>query len=642
MPTIIDSLLIEIGFDTTKLTEGQKKATEYLRKLESDATKHVKGTEKGVQDLINTFSALQNRLLAIGGLIAAGLGFNRLTQDITKLNSETGFLAQSIGVSAKELSNWENVGKTVGAQANEISQSFALIKRSMADLQLGKGSFLSEFSRTTHMQGQGPAVELFDAQGRQRSSSDILVDISRWYAAQKNKAVASRLMEQIGFGQGMINLLGLGPEELKKRLKAMEDLGPSEDQIKRFQEMTKAFGEFTALVDRLATIIVDKFTPGMTKVLNMINEWLGKVMKNDQSPPEAAGEGMSRLGMPELAPNQQRPSILQRGWNWMRGRGWRTPEERGEAPAAPGGGAGGVGAPAAGGAGSSSAPGAAPGGGTPSAPGAVGPGNSEFLRRERQGFMEQLQDPAVRQRVAGMALLEDARNPTSAVESLANRFGYVNSERAKQGLPPVTVDQMLSSGFYGPINRGQLPGAISRLENNPGLNSRMNEAIDRVGAGSNLIRGFTDQGLPSDPNGWRQPQMSLGTGNIFNDWNGGGRLGAGDYRNAAAYRERLQAGVAAEQAARNTESRFPTWLPGAQVRMAPGQQLWNSRGFGGASSALLRGGDTSTTNTNTSSTHIGEMNVTVPPGADPVAYGNGIRQELQRFDNVQQSNTGLQ
>lgn len=60
----------------------------------------------------------------------------------------------------------------------------------------------------------------------------------------------------------------------------------------------------------------------------------------------------------------------------------------------------------------------------------------------------------------------------------------------------------------------------------------------------------------------------------------------------------------------------------------------------GAGAAMVRNGSI-TNNTRTSSTHIGNMSVSVPPGADPDAYAKGIRQRLDHYDNVQGANQGL-
>ena len=57
--------------------------------------------------------------------------------------------------------------------------------------------------------------------------------------------------------------------------------------------------------------------------------------------------------------------------------------------------------------------------------------------------------------------------------------------------------------------------------------------------------------------------------------------------------------------------------------------------------AAANSNSTSINNSRSSQTSIGNMNVTVPPGSDPAAYGAGIQQELQRYDNVMNANQGL-
>lgn len=611
MPTVIDSLVVTLGLDAKQFNEEQKRAVKYLQNLEEATQKHGKSATRGVNEMVTAFKELQGRMLAIGALIAAGLGFNRLTQDVTKAATALGQLSTTLNMSAQDLDAWEKVGKTVGATSGEMTQNLQSLKQQ-----------IQEFHATGRSELQALMGQVGIKPMQPNDTPDSLAKrLSEWYVGQKDKGFASHLLQSRGgLSQGMINMLALGPEELQKRLDAAKRIAPTDEEINKFKELQKAFADVLNVVERLTQQALLPFVATMTKILNMLTEWLTKWATSNQSPPQAAGEAMGKMGMPELKPNASKPGLFQRGWNWLMGR------PNGDNGAAAGGGGGG----------SSAVPGAAPGGAQPTAPGAVSPGGSDFLRRERQGFTDQLNDPGVRQRVMGMAHLEDQRNPTSAIESLANRFGYVNSERAKQGLPPVTVDQMLNSGFYGPINRGGLPGAVNTINNNPALSSRYGRAIDAVTGGSNMIRGFTDQGLPTDPNGWRQPQLSLGTGNIFNDWNGGGRLGAGDYRNAAAYREYLMRGVAAEQARGAVPSaRGTPGLTGAQRTF----EMWQGLGLGRG--AAVRGGDSTTNNTNTSTTTIGSMNVTVPPGADPSVYADGISRRLGDFNNVANANTGL-
>lgn len=143
-----------------------------------------------------------------------------------------------------------------------------------------------------------------------------------------------------------------------------------------------------------------------------------------------------------------------------------------------------------------------------------------YIKEQRAPLAEQLKDPNVKLQVEAMMASEDAANPLPVVESLFNRCLYAHR----------TLVQMLHSGFYGPINRGKLPAFEHLIEHNPHLKWRMDQAIEAALDGSNIINGYTDQGLPTDPNG-RWPGMHI-HGEVFNDWGGGpgGHEGAKEWR----------------------------------------------------------------------------------------------------------------
>ncbi|MFZ3350186.1 MAG: hypothetical protein WA268_04880, partial [Xanthobacteraceae bacterium] len=178
-------------------------------------------------------------------------------------------------------------------------------------------------------------------------------------------------------------------------------------------------------------------------------------------------------------------------------------------------------------------------GASPYSAGVAAPGASNaYISAARSRFAAELSDPNKRLQFGAMLLSEGSPQPTA--ESAMNRSLY--SHR--------TLTQMLHSGFYGPINRGQLPAFERRLQHNPRLMARMNAAIDRALGGSDMIHGATDQGMPSDPNGrWPGGRVRIG-GNVFNDWGGG----PGGHRGAARWREQFesQAGQAALRARSNT------------------------------------------------------------------------------------------
>jgi uncharacterized protein YukE len=145
-----------------------------------------------------------------------------------------------------------------------------------------------------------------------------------------------------------------------------------------------------------------------------------------------------------------------------------------------------------------------------------------FLQAQRARMADEVKkDPQLAATLRGLAVAEDAHDPEGVVESLANRAAYTHK----------SIRSLMYSGFYGPMNRGQV-----RPNNNP----KVQAAIDRVWAGENRLQGATDQGTYADPNarwpGGRIHPPGASRSAIYNDWGGG----PGGHEGARLFRESQQ------------------------------------------------------------------------------------------------------
>jgi hypothetical protein len=143
----------------------------------------------------------------------------------------------------------------------------------------------------------------------------------------------------------------------------------------------------------------------------------------------------------------------------------------------------------------------------PSGPSAA----NSYVAGQRAGFAKELQDPKFRSQFAAML---GAEGPTlGTAESAMNRAAA--SGRSLHEM----VAGRTGRAFYSTYGKF-MGGSASAVR-------KYNPLIDKTLAGSDTIRGFTDQGMPTDPNGpLHRPVPYLGPyvgqhGNIFNDWQKG-------------------------------------------------------------------------------------------------------------------------
>jgi TP901 family phage tail tape measure protein len=170
-----------------------------------------------------------------------------------------------------------------------------------------------------------------------------------------------------------------------------------------------------------------------------------------------------------------------------------------------------------------------------------------FLQARRAKFGEELQnDPNLRLHLAAMQMTEGASRG-GTIESLMNRSDMQG--KSMRSMLGYSADGRINpKSFYGPIRRGELGPAIEKLKRDPKLFAKYDAYTQKALAGSHVIGGYTDQGLPTDPNGsartgipglrLRDPKTGKVDGNEFTDWAGAGR------QKAIKFRKFLENGIA--------------------------------------------------------------------------------------------------
>lgn len=589
MATVIDEFIVTLGLDPSKFTKEQKTFVDR-------AKRDFKETGIEAKKLEDAFAGVGTKMLELATLFTGGLGITAFLGYVVKGAAELGRLAKVLDTNAQELWAWEQAGAAVGARSGAIAGSWQKLVHTFNDFAIGLPAANAKFIRFFAEQG----VQFVDPTTKKMKTMTEVYTQLRKAVEGFDPARKEAYYRGLGLDPDTINLLLQSNQEWQKTLKTMEDAkknGPNAAQIKA---ATEAQADFNSVWTKTLTIgqqflpivsgalgLVNSFATGLLKITEQLESWFStsKFAKwftesYQKQNPQAftvvpGAEGMPTPGVPGMPMPGAAPGTTR----------------------------------------------AAPMSG-PNANGLIG---NEFLRAQRAQYAEELKNsPNTRRQLAALMTLEG--NPANVSESMMNRLAYINEDRQKRGLPPMTVAQHMRSGFFGPINRGQLPGAMAAMDRNPKKAAQVNAAIDSVLAGRNVLRGATDQGMSTDPNGRWPGGRIYGLDQVYNDWGGG----PGGHEGARRFREEQQAQVrgaagppVGATAAWGNNARAVPWLSNpAMLGIVPGGQQVST-----------------TNNSSSAETHVGSVTVQTQ-ATDAYGIASDMKAAIERIGGVGNVNNG--
>ena len=272
MPTVIDSLVVELGLDANQFKEGSREVEAFLDKAKSVTTRLGESVEGTTHKITEVFTALKG---GFGGLLGVlgGAAIGSFIDRVIQMDAHTSRLARSLGTNTRELSIWQGIVKQVGGTAEEASASFAAMSDAMAGIQAGAGI------------PSGPQAMVMARAGIRAGMpvNDILDRLASF--AEKSQAggmspqmVRFFLQQFPGMSQGMINALMGGTKELERMRKAAADLAPlEEERAKQAEAMQKDFAQLDLALIRLAR----ETFPGLAAVINDLTGDIKSLVSGD-------------------------------------------------------------------------------------------------------------------------------------------------------------------------------------------------------------------------------------------------------------------------------------------------------------------------------------------------------------------------
>ena len=298
MATVIDTLFLELGIDSSKFSGEAAKAEKQYDRLERSVSKVEKAeknaakttkensearrksvvdTQKAdvsMQGLLKTVNASIKGFAAFTGLLLGASGLSKLALDAAKANRELDTTAKNLGMARKELSAWQGAAEMAGESANGMSGYMKTLSGDMQSLiMMGDTSVLPYFNAL--------GVSLLDSTGKARKLDDVMLDLADRFSTMDRKQ-AYTLAQQMGIDDGTFNTLSRGRAEMERMLEIQRDMyHSSEADIENSRKLAEARAVLNAQWESLKLMIGNALIPVLTTLTEIVSGFVGFLVKHE-------------------------------------------------------------------------------------------------------------------------------------------------------------------------------------------------------------------------------------------------------------------------------------------------------------------------------------------------------------------------
>lgn len=298
MATVIDTLFLELGIDSSKFSGEAAKAEKQYDRLEHSVSKVEKAeknaakttkensearrksvvdTQKAdasMQGLLKTVNASIKGFAAFTGLLLGASGLSKLALDAAKANRELDTTAKNLGMARKELSAWQGAAEMAGESANGMSGYMKTLSGDMQSLiMMGDTSVLPYFNAL--------GVSLLDSTGKARKLDDVMLDLADRFSTM-DRQQAYTLAQQMGIDDGTFNTLSRGRAEMERMLEIQRDMyHSSEADIENSRKLAEARAVLNARWESLKLMIGNALIPVLTTLTEIVSGFVGFLVKHE-------------------------------------------------------------------------------------------------------------------------------------------------------------------------------------------------------------------------------------------------------------------------------------------------------------------------------------------------------------------------
>lgn len=255
MPTIIDSLVIRLGLDSSDFNSGRGRVDAGLRQTEVAANRTAK--------------AIGQFLAVIGGSFA----IKRFVENSIDAAAGLGRLSQSLNTSVSDISAWSQASELAGGSADGLQSTMSMLSRAQTELMLTGTTGLIPYLSAL-------GIGLSGAGGKAKPINDLMLELSDKFSAM-DSMTAINFAQMMGIDAGTMQLLMQGRAEVERVIAQQKQFGAitrqQAEDAKKLKTATISLGQ---TFDALGRDLLSKATPALLKIAAATEKFINWIRDN--------------------------------------------------------------------------------------------------------------------------------------------------------------------------------------------------------------------------------------------------------------------------------------------------------------------------------------------------------------------------
>lgn len=275
MATIIDSLLVKLGLDSSEFDAKKSKVDKGLKDTGSEAEKTggklKKSGKDGAEGFENVAKSAAKFLAIIGGTMAV----KRFIENQIEANAALDRFAQNLDQSANSISAWGNAAELAGGSAEGLQGTMDMLSKSQTELQLtGQSGLIPYFSAL--------GVSLADTQGKARPVNELLLDLSDRFS-KMDRTTANNMGRMMGIDQGTMQLLLKGRSEVELMIARQKQYGAvTKQQAEEASRLRNAMVAGRQSFEAFGRELLSAATPALEKMFAIFADFGSWIQENKE------------------------------------------------------------------------------------------------------------------------------------------------------------------------------------------------------------------------------------------------------------------------------------------------------------------------------------------------------------------------